>query len=90
MLQNHRHGQYKHEPFHAHAEQPSVLKVHIYGADQNASCKKPGHHITDQQEDDGCYDVALSGQTLTLIPAGLGSPLDGILQPISDPKQGTR
>jgi hypothetical protein len=43
-----------------------------------------------QERDDGCYDVALSGQTFTLTPAGLGSPMDGILQPISDPKQGTR
>jgi hypothetical protein len=38
-----------------------------------------------QEPDDGCYDVALSGETFTLTPAGLGSPLDGILQPISDP-----
>jgi hypothetical protein len=38
-----------------------------------------------QEPDDGCYDVALSGKTFTLTPAGLGSPLDGILQPISDP-----
>ena len=39
-----------------------------------------------QEPDDGCYDVVLSGKTLTLTPAGLGSPLDGILQPISDPQ----
>ena len=39
-----------------------------------------------QESDDGCYDVALSGKTFTLTPAGLGSPLDGILQPISDPQ----
>jgi len=39
-----------------------------------------------QEPDDGCYDVALSGKTLTLTPVGLGSPLDGILQPISDPQ----
>jgi hypothetical protein len=39
-----------------------------------------------QEPDDGCYDVALSGKTFTLTPAGLGSSLDGILQPISDPK----
>jgi hypothetical protein len=39
-----------------------------------------------QEPDDGCYDVALSGKTFTLTPAGLGSPLDGILQPISDPQ----
>ena len=39
------------------------------------------------ETDDGCYDVALSGKTFTLTPAGLGSPLDGILQPISDPQR---
>ncbi len=39
-----------------------------------------------QESDDGCYDVTLSGNTFTLTPAGLGSPLDGILQPISDPQ----
>jgi hypothetical protein len=39
-----------------------------------------------QEPDDGCYDVALSGRTFTLTPAGLGSALDGILQPISDPQ----
>jgi hypothetical protein len=39
-----------------------------------------------QEPDDGCYDVTLSGKTFTLAPAGLGSPLDGILQPISDPQ----
>ncbi|WP_082905774.1 hypothetical protein [Bradyrhizobium centrolobii] len=39
-----------------------------------------------QEPDDGCYDVALSGKTFTLTPTGLGSPLDGILQPISDPQ----
>jgi hypothetical protein len=38
------------------------------------------------EQDDGCYDVTLSGETFTLTPAGLGSSLDGILQPISDPK----
>ena len=41
-----------------------------------------------QEPDDGCYDVGLSGRTFTLTPAGLGSPLDGILQPISDPRGG--
>ena len=39
-----------------------------------------------QEPDDGCYDVAFSGKTFTLTPAGLGSTLDGILQPISDPQ----
>jgi hypothetical protein len=39
-----------------------------------------------QEPDDGCYDVTLSGKTFTLTSAGLGSPLDGILQPISDPQ----
>ena len=39
-----------------------------------------------QEQDDGSYDVAHSGNTFTLTPAGLGSSLDGILQPISDPK----
>ena len=39
-----------------------------------------------QEPDDGCFDVALFGKTFTLTPAGLGSSLDGILQPISDPK----
>ena len=39
-----------------------------------------------QEPDDGCYDVTLSGKTSTLTPAGLGSSLDGILQPISDPQ----
>jgi len=39
-----------------------------------------------QEPDDGCYAVALSGKTVTLTSAGLGSPLDGILQPISDPQ----
>ena len=38
-----------------------------------------------QEPDDGCYDVARSGETFTLTPTGLGSPLDGILEPISDP-----
>jgi hypothetical protein len=56
--------------------------------------KKSGKWVVDkdqlclylQEPDDGCYDVALSGKTLTLTPAGLGSPLDGILQPISVPQ----
>jgi hypothetical protein len=39
-----------------------------------------------QEKDDGCYDVTRFGKTFTLTPAGLGSPLDGILQPISDPQ----
>ena len=39
-----------------------------------------------QEPDDGCYDVALSGKTFTLTPDGLGSALDGVLQPISDPQ----
>jgi hypothetical protein len=38
-----------------------------------------------QEPDDGCYDVVRSGNTFTLTPAGLGLPMDGILQPISDP-----
>ena len=56
--------------------------------------KKRGKWVIDKdqlclylkEQDDGCYDVTLSGKTFTLTPAGLGSPLDGILQPISDPK----
>lgn len=56
--------------------------------------KKRGKWIIDknqlclylQEADDGCYDVAHSGKTFTLTPAGLGSTLDGILQPISDPQ----
>jgi hypothetical protein len=56
--------------------------------------KKRGKWIVDkdqlclylQEPADGCYDVTLSGKTFTLTPAGLGSPLDGILQPISDPQ----
>ena len=39
-----------------------------------------------QEPDDGCYDASFSGKTFTLTPAGLGSALDGILQPISDPQ----
>ena len=39
-----------------------------------------------QEPDDGCYNVAFSGKTFTLTPAGLGSTLDGILRPISDPQ----
>ena len=38
------------------------------------------------EPDDGCYDVALSGKTFTLTPIGLGSSVDGVLQPISDPR----
>lgn len=53
--------------------------------------KKSGRWVIDkdqlclylQEPDDGCY-VALSGKSFTLTPAGLGSALDGILQPISD------
>jgi hypothetical protein len=56
--------------------------------------KKRGKWVVDKdqlclyfgEQDDGCYDVALSGKTFTLTPAGLGSSLDGFLQPISDPK----
>jgi hypothetical protein len=55
--------------------------------------KKRGKWVVDKDQlclylgetDDGCYDVAVSGKTFTLTPAGLGSSLDGILQPISDP-----
>ncbi|MET4492118.1 hypothetical protein [Bradyrhizobium sp. LA7.1] len=39
-----------------------------------------------QEPDDGCYEVARSRKTFTLTPVALGSPLDGILQPISDPQ----
>jgi hypothetical protein len=56
--------------------------------------KKSGKWVVDkdqlclylQEEDDGCYDVTLSGQTFKLTPAGLGLGLEGILQPISDPR----
>ena len=56
--------------------------------------KKRGKWVIDKDQlclylgetDDGCYDVALSGKTFTLTPAGLGSSLDGMLQPISDPQ----
>jgi hypothetical protein len=43
-----------------------------------------------KEPDDGCYDVSRSGNTFTLTPAGLGLPMDGILQPISDPNQETK
>lgn len=39
-----------------------------------------------QEPDDGCYDVTISGKTFTLTPAGPGLSLDGILEPISDPR----
>jgi len=69
-------------------ERDGTLRSFALGA------KKRGKWVIDkdqlclylQEPDDGCYDVALSGKTLTLTPAGLGSPLDGILQPISDPR----
>jgi hypothetical protein len=56
--------------------------------------KKRGKWVVDkdqlclylQEPGDGCYDVAVSGKTFILTPAGLGSPMDGILQPISDPQ----
>jgi len=56
--------------------------------------KKRGKWVIDKDQlclyleepDDGCYDVALSGETFTLTPAGLGSPLDGVVEPISDPE----
>ena len=56
--------------------------------------KKRGKWVVDndqlclylQEQEDGCYDVTLSGQTFKLTPAGLGLSVDGILQPISDPK----
>jgi hypothetical protein len=56
--------------------------------------KKLGRWVIDNDQlclylgdtDDGCYEVARSGHTFTLTPAGLGSSMDGILQPISDPQ----
>jgi hypothetical protein len=57
-----------------------VKKLGKWVIDKNQLC------LYLQEPDDGCYDVALSGKTFLLTPAGLGSPLDGILQPISDPK----
>jgi len=56
--------------------------------------KKSGKWVVDkdqlclylQEEDDGCYDVTLSGQIFKLTPAGLGLDLEGILEPISDRK----
>ena len=56
--------------------------------------KKRGKRVIDKDQlclyleepDDGCYDVALSGETFTLTPAGLGSPLDGVIEPMSDPQ----
>ena len=56
--------------------------------------KKRGKWVIDKNQlclyleepDDGCYDVALSGETFTLTPAGPGSPLDGVIEPISDPQ----
>lgn len=33
------------------------------------------------ENDDGCYAVTLKGQSVELVPSGLGLPLDGILEP---------
>ncbi|QQO16875.1 hypothetical protein JJB99_12380 [Bradyrhizobium diazoefficiens] len=33
------------------------------------------------ENDDGCYAVTLKGQSVELVPSGLGPPLDGILEP---------
>jgi len=57
-----------------------VKKRGKWGIDKDQLC------LYLQEPDDGCYDVALSGQTFTLTPAGLGSSMDGILEPISDPQ----
>ncbi|MGY0574779.1 hypothetical protein ACTGJ9_030010 [Bradyrhizobium sp. RDM12] len=54
--------------------------------------KKRGKWVVDkdqlclylQEPVDGCFEVARSGKTFTLTTAGVESPLDGILQPISD------
>lgn len=54
--------------------------------------KKRGKWVIDKdrlclflnEPDDGCYDVTLSDKSYTLTPQGLGSAMDGILQPISD------
>ena len=33
------------------------------------------------EDEDGCYQVALSGERIEMTPSGLGGTLDGILQP---------
>ena len=56
------------------------------------STKKRGKWVVDRDQlclylgetDDGCYEVSLSGKTFTLIPVGLGSTLDGILETPAD------
>jgi hypothetical protein len=34
----------------------------------------------------GCFEVTASGNHMVMTPTGLGSPADGVLQDISDPK----
>jgi hypothetical protein len=38
------------------------------------------------QPEGGCFEVTASGNHIVMTPTGLGSPADGILQEISDPK----
>jgi len=38
------------------------------------------------EPDGGCFEVTASGDHVTLMPRGLGLPLEGVLQTPSDPK----
>ena len=38
------------------------------------------------EPDGGCFEVTAAGKNVVLTPKGLGSPSDGIVQAISDPK----
>ncbi|WGR73922.1 MULTISPECIES: hypothetical protein [unclassified Bradyrhizobium] len=38
------------------------------------------------EPDGGCFEVTATGKKVVLTPKGLGSPSDGIVQAISDPK----
>ncbi|MBR0799962.1 hypothetical protein JQ615_31810 [Bradyrhizobium jicamae] len=64
-------------------ERDGTLRSYSMGA------KKVGNWTIEKDElclylgenDDGCYQVALSGERVEMTPAGLGGTLDGILQP---------
>lgn len=45
------------------------------------SIEKDGLCLRLGENDDGCYAVTLKGQSVELVPSGLGLPLDWILEP---------
>ena len=67
-------------------ERDGTLRSYSMGSKKRWTIQGDDLCIDLPEPDGGCFEVTSAGKNVALTPKGLGSPSDGIVQAISDPK----